>query len=288
MAVDPACMGLQMTGVSLLMALFLLIWSERQTRRAVPLGWITVYGAAAFGLIILSNLFRIVLLVLFGAMPGTAAHEAVGLVCVAAYAWLPAWALARAWVRWFGRAEEPSSPAFLSVKSVGWGIGVLVTGLGVMAFAARPNRPVGNLCAVTNANYPDLANYATNCRCQSLPNGFVQLTKPGVLVYLKPQPDWFSADHSPMACWRGSGYDLRRVREITLDGHPAYVGELRKQGKTLYSAWWFSNGATAIVSQLDLRGRMLRGETGFVLVNVTVGRESLFGRPIHQLAQSQR
>ena len=268
MAVDPACMGLQLTGVSLLVALFLLIWQEKQTQKAVPPGWVAGYGMTVFGLTIVCNLFRIMLLVAFGAMPGTWLHELIGLVCVVAYAWLPAWGLARLLVHHAGRAETAKRAG----GSVVWGIGLLAGGLGLMAFAARPvvvrkdtaQLTVGTMGIGILSHQP--------YQQKILSSGFVQLTAPGILIYLKPQPDWFSADHSPTACWRGSGYELRRVRETVLNGHPAYVGELRRRGNVLYTAWWFTNGAVTTASQLTMRSQMLRGETGFALVNVTVDK----------------
>lgn len=275
MAVDPACMGLQLTGVSLLVAVFLLIWQERQTCRAVPVRWVVVYGFVTFGLTVLCNLFRIILLVMFGAMPGTGAHEGIGLVCVVAYAWLPAWGLARWLVHQTGRLEKTVQAAPSSMlKSAGWGIGLLITGLSILAFTGRPNQSaLTDRCASATDSSTTWYKYGRGCSCKTLANGTVQLTKPGVLIYLKPQFDWFSADHSPMACWPGSGYDLQRVRETVLDGHPAYVGKLHKQGQALYTAWWFSNGTVTTVSQLTMRKQMLRGQTGFMLVNVTVDNE---------------
>ncbi len=273
MAVDPACMGLQLLGVSLLVALFLLIWQERQTQRAVPFRWVVAYGLFTFGLTILCNLFRIMLLVTFGSLPGTWAHEGIGLVCVAAYAWLPSWGLARWLVRTTGKLEtQLKITPVRMLKSAGWGMGLLVVGLGVLAFTGRPDKPIANLCESATATSITWSGYGRGCSCKTLPNGFVQLSKPGVLLYLKPQLNWFSADHSPMACWQGSGYELRRVRETVLDGHPAYVGELRKKRQVLYTAWWFSNGKITTVSQLVMRRQILRGETGFALVNVTVDK----------------
>ncbi len=275
MAVDPACMGLQLTGVSLLLALFMLIWQERQTQKAVRLGWIIAYGLSIFGLTIVCNLFRIVLLVAFGAMPGTLAHEIIGLACIAVYAWLPAWFVSRWLVDRFGRKNSVKPFVLLRNRGMVWGIGLLALGIGIMAFASRPVKPVANLCDVGQTASMGWQTYGVNCTCKTLPDGLVQLAKPGILIYLKPQPDWFSADHSPMACWRGSGYELRRVRETVLDGHPAYVGELHKKGSVLYTAWWFSDEAITTISQLTMRAQMLRGTTGFVLVNVTTDRKNL-------------
>lgn len=272
MAVDPACMGLQLTGLSLLLALFMLIWQERETQKAVPLGWVMAYELSVFGLTILCNLVRIVLLVAFGAMPGTMAHEIIGLACVAVYAWLPAWLLSRWLVNRFGQESHEKPSLLFRSRGIVWGVGLLALGVGVMAFASRPVMPAANLCDDGLNTSTGWRTYGVNCTCKSLPGGLIQLAKPSVLIYLKPQPDWFSADHSPMACWRGSGYELRRVRETVLDGHPAYVGELHKKGNILYTAWWFSNGATTTISQLMMRTLMLRGATGFVLVNVTLDK----------------
>ena len=270
MAVDPACMGLQLTGASLIVALFALIWQEQQNQKAVPLRWIAVYGLVAFSLTIICNLFRIVLLVTFEAMPGTWAHEGIGLICVALYAWLPCWVLAWWLVHKTGQLEPSTAPVpVIAIKSVGWGVGVLAAGLGLMTFTALPAKPVTDLCEPTRYTTLIGHRYGTNLDCQPLTNGFIKLSKPGMLLYLKPQLDWFSADHSPMVCWQGSGYDLRRVRETVFNGHPAYVGELHKKGQVLYTAWWFSNGKTVTISQLTMRSRMLSGETGFTLVNVT-------------------
>ena len=273
-AVDPACMGLQLTGVSLLWAFFALIWQERQAQKAVPVKWVVVFGFLTFSLTIGANLSRIVLLVAFDAMPNTLAHEVIGLICVAIYAWLPAWVLARQLVNTLGQPDQKANTQVVA-KSVSLGIGLLVIGLGIMAFTSRPVEAVINRHQQRQILATVHVEHRTGCRYKALANGFVQLGKPGVLIYLKPQPDWFSADHSPMACWRGSGYELRRVRETVLDGHPAYVGELRKKGNVLYTAWWFSNGATTTISQFTLRTQMLRGETGFALVNVTIDTEKI-------------
>lgn len=282
MSVDPACMGLQMTGVSLLVALFLLIWQESQSRKRVSLSGVGIYCLTVFGLTILCNLFRIVLLVLFRAMPDSWAHELVGLACVAVYAWLPAWGLAQLLIRWFGKIHTASilsnrNRLNQSILSVSRGVVMLVLGLAIRAYSARQDEPVGHPGNPATWQRYGLSG-AARYQCSTLANGFSQLTKPGVLIYLKPQPDWFSADHSPMTCWRGSGYELRHIRETTLNGHPAYIGELHKQGKTLHTAWWFSNGQTTTISQVAMRWRILQGESGFVLVNVTVAHDRLLSK----------
>jgi exosortase N len=269
MAVDPACMGLQMTGVSLLVALFFLIWQEQQMQRAVSLGWVIGYSLAAFGLTVLCNLFRIVFLVAFNAMPGTTAHELIGLVCLVAYAWLLAWFLATMLVQRFGLPIDVSAN---KLWHQAWGIGLVLVGIGVMFLASRPvdQEAPHHFGSINPASYTH----------RQLAEGIVQLTKPGVLVYIKPQTDWFSIGHSPATCWRGSGYELRQVKETMIEGHPAYVGQLWQsthagpQKNVLYTAWWFSNGIDITTSQFAMRSDMLRNKVNYVLVNITTTNQT--------------
>ena len=258
MAVDPACLGLRMTGMTLLVAIFWLLAYERKGQRALPVGWILVYGGFALGLTMLANLLRIIVLVLFGLGPEKPMHEGVGLVCVAVYAWLPLWGMAR-WL--VGQKGQPWQPGLADKLFTISGLSKTVPALLLVLIACVAFvRPVRLPYAVTLR-----AGYAQ----QATRFGFVQYSRPGELVYVKPLPNWYSTEHSPAICWQGQGYTLRRVREVLLSGHQVYVGELKKGHQTLQTAWWFTNGLHQGIGQIDVRTRMLRGEPGFALINVT-------------------
>ncbi len=263
MALDPACMGLQLTGASLLVAIGWLVWFERQTSKRVPLGWVLVYGAAAFGLTVLCNLFRIMLLVLFHIAPADPLHEGIGLMCVAVYAWLPALGLSRHLVRHYGRSAWPVS---VQTARLAGGLGVTLLSLGIWV-SWLTGRPVTT---------PTVQAHRSGYVCRVLTNGYLQYSRAGVLIYEKPLTDWWSAEHSPTACWTGSGYALRRIHETQFSGHPAYVAELGRGTQVLYTAWWFSNGHYQTTGQLDFRWRMAQAtwqsnSSVFRLVNITAG-----------------
>lgn len=268
MAVDPACMGLYMTGLSVLVAVFWVMWAERRALLRLPLLPLLAFGTVAFGLTILCNLVRIVVLVAFGMGPDSPLHEGVGLVCVLAYAWLPTWALAGFMVRKFGKAQD------LSQRGVGkwqvvWGLSVLTGGLGLLAFTTQPTATLPAM------HQPFIKAYEQQgfALRKTTHDGFYQLTRPGFLLYVKPLPNWWSAEHSPVVCWRGGGYELRRVREQVVGKHTVYTAELRHPTRpTLYTAWWFSNGIRQTIGQLDFRWQMLRGEDRFSLINITAER----------------
>ncbi len=269
MAVDPACAGLHLTGVSLAVAVLAVIWHERQAQKSLSWPVMAGFGMVSFGLTLLCNLLRIVVLVAFRLGPGTLAHEAVGLVCVAVYAWLPVYELAGWLVRFAGK-PAPKTAAIQPVSRLRrWqplltGVLVLGVGAGIMAYTARPAPTQSAI------NQRLVFNPGAGFVRQNLPNGFVKFNNTNTLIYVKPLPDWWSAEHSPAVCWRGSGYELRHIRPAIVNGHPAYVAELQKPGQpALQTAWWFTNGRHTTIGQVDFRGRMLRGEPGFALVNVT-------------------
>ncbi len=119
-AVDPACVGLQLVTVSFLVALFLLAHRERTTGRQLS-GLLTgVALLATGGLVVLANLIRIVLLVVFRLLPDSPLHDLAGLVCLVAYVVLPVHFLFGFLYRRAGRAavQAPAPPGNPSWRRV--------------------------------------------------------------------------------------------------------------------------------------------------------------------------
>ncbi len=262
MAVDPACMGLHLTGLSMVVAVAGLIWVEQQTKRQVALGWVLTFGIVAFGLTLVCNLVRIVLLVGFHIVPADPLHELAGLVCVLVYSWLPSLGLAWLMVNRLGQLEETRQRHRQWVSSV-VSLGVLMLLVGACWAINRPATVAKAIPVTPKPGY----------QARRLTWGFVQYDRPGTLIYQKTLPDWWSAEHSPTACWRGAGYTLTHIRQTTLNNHPAYVGQLQRGSNVLFTAWWFSNGQQYSISQWAIRIQMVRGEPAFSLVNVTVEDE---------------
>jgi hypothetical protein len=90
---------------------------------------------------------------------------------------------------------------------------------------------------------------------------------------VKTIPEFFTGEHTPLMCWKGSGYEFSGVTTMAVAGVRVYKGILVKDDSTLYTAWWYSNGPVKTVSQFDWRMRMLKGESKFCLVNVTARDE---------------
>jgi exosortase N len=260
-AVDPACVGLQLVMVSFLVALFLLAHLERTTSRHLP-GW--AVGAALLatgGLVALANLIRIVLLVVFRLLPDSPLHDLAGLACLVAYVVLPVYFLFRILCQ---RAGRPAVPAPVQAANPSWrraaGPAVLLAALVLLPFPGPAAR-----AGQSPLPFGTLPGYGRT----SLAGGITQFARQNALVYVKPVAAFYSIEHSPLVCWRGSGYAFGRIDERSVGGYRVYTGVLTKGADVLHTAWWFDNGKHRTTAQWAWRWRVLRGATPYSLVNVT-------------------
>lgn len=108
---------------------------------------------------------------------------------------------------------------------------------------------------------------------ERLKDGVTKISTDDLLIYVKTIPEFFTGEHTPLMCWKGSGYEFSGVATTTVEGITLYKATLVNGGKSLHTAWWYSNGQVETISQLDWRMRMLKGEPRFCLINVTAEDE---------------
>ncbi|HET7896589.1 MAG TPA: archaeosortase/exosortase family protein, partial [Flavisolibacter sp.] len=94
-AVDPACMGLHMLSLSLLLGIFLLGMMQKKTGKRVSTWMSFLFLCALFLLNLVANVLRILLLVQFAIPPKAVMHDIIGLLCLLLYVCVPACALAQ-------------------------------------------------------------------------------------------------------------------------------------------------------------------------------------------------
>ena len=110
-----------------------------------------------------------------------------------------------------------------------------------------------------------------------------------LLVYVKSIPGWYSTEHTPLICWRGSGYEFGKVWEQKASGTACYAGVLEKKGEpSLYTAWWFDNGQEQTIAQARWRWLDAGGAPGFSLVNVTARDRQTLENQINQMLKHSK
>jgi hypothetical protein len=101
-----------------------------------------------------------------------------------------------------------------------------------------------------------------------------------LLVYIKPIPEFFTGEHTPLMCWKGSGYDFKSIQKQRVEEREIYTGLLARNQEILHTAWWYSDGEMETIDQFTWRGRMLTNNRKFCLVNVTAPTEALLQQTV--------
>ncbi len=263
--VDAACTGLQMLGFSFLLSIFLLAYYQDAYQRKIGFSRQLLALFITFLLNIFCNLCRILLLIIFRVAPENPLHDLIGICCLLVYVWFP-----MAWIIKHIARKQAVKPSIEKIERAGmrhWAFNTLCLALTAYLILSFPGSKTINNQGLIKKK--EKINYETKV----LNNGIIQLKSKNALVYLKPIPDFYSGEHSPLFCWKGSGYTLKNIKEQLVYGYKIYTGALSNKNDVLYTAWWFTNGEVITNSQLEWRWRVLKGETHFELINVTANSE---------------
>ncbi|WP_162946356.1 exosortase N [Chitinophaga barathri] len=277
-SVDAACMGLSMMVTSLLCGIMLLGYSQRKEGLYVPWPKIVLLLGFIFAVNVVSNLFRIILLVQFNIPPGDVMHDITGILCLVVYVMLPlVWICARL-VKRYGKPRVFSAPKeklhiSMLVQSH------LCLAACVFMVAYKISKPMETFPA--GEEPPVVSGY----RVTPMNGDMMKLENSSVLVYIKSIPDFYYTDHHPTICWQGSGYTFKKVRESGMAGCTVYTGLLEKGAERLYTAWWYDNGEVQTISQLAWRWEALLNRSRFAIVNVTAGNARALEKEVTQLLE---
>lgn len=261
-SVDPACMGLQMTGFALLAVIFFMAHFRIQHQQSLPSRYQAILLILAFTLNTIGNLMRIILLIALHIAPDNALHDATGVVCLIVYVVIPLFFMVRFTYQRRGKAAIVPFTATKHRRRL------LLSGHWVLLIICASicfQKPVMNVGSPKGTRAVAREGYAM----QQLQSGVTQFRSDHALVYIKPIPAFYSSEHSPVTCWTGSGYHLSRISKKRVAGRVVYVGSLKKGTDELLTAWWLSDGQCATISQLDWRWKSLTENNDFQLINVT-------------------
>ncbi|MEO1448569.1 MAG: exosortase N [Bacteroidota bacterium] len=277
-SVDPACMGLNLIITAALATLVLITFAEKQQQKRMPLWATGLWLGLSLGLTIVANLFRIVALVVTGFPPGSAGHELVGLLLLIGLVIFPLYLLMQRWGHRLLRSRI-QRPSWNLLKP--WShllLATLILALGFFAF--RSLRPK-HFKAADLADQIALPGFAQT----RIPPNIIRLQNSAATVFFKPIPRAINRDHHPHLCWTGGGYLFRQEHILEIAGQDVWVADLEGPDGHRFTAWWYDNGEHQTVDQWDWRWRMLRGEPGFMLINVSTRHEAELYREVGRLLQ---
>lgn len=277
-SVDPACAGLHMFSLSLLLGIGLL--GALQHKAGTQLRWqmILLYLACLCLLNFFSNVLRIVLLVQFAVLPDNVLHDAIGLACLLLYVCLPAGYIAKAFV---SKAAHKGTTASYSTQAAS--ASTLWLLLAALSITAQRVATVDTYASFEAAYAKKVDGFASSVQAP----GIVKLQSEKALVYVKFLRGFYDTEHNPTMCWRGSGYVFKEAARQSIAGTEVYTARLQKAGNVLYTAWWYGNGESATASQQEWRWAMLRRGEAYAVINVTASTESRLENEVKRILQEQ-
>lgn len=273
-SVDPACVGLKMMAVSLLGAILIIAFFQQRIQQKFSFKSVLAILLLVAVFNIVANLIRILLLTSFKILPDNPNHDIVGVLCLIVYVMLPTYIMVKFIVKRVIKADGEKTYKIWSLKRFFFLNVFLLTSILFVCFF-KLNNPSHSNVIVPEINLKGFSKTIVE-------GDILKFEKNGLLVYVKPMNHFYGAEHNPMICWVGSGYEFNHINTLKVNNKEIYTGILTKGTETLYSAWWFESETSQTISQVDWRLRTLNGET-FYLVNINAESEMILKKEIQQL-----
>jgi exosortase N len=264
-SIDPGCMGLSMFSNSIILALFILVYFERQRGKIISFAHTAMAICVAVLLNLVANLSRILILVIFNIGPENPLHDLAGIIALLVYVLLPFFWLSSLLYKKYSYAFAAQNKSisklnlrvFLNILLVCF---LIFTGYNLLGKFAQELVP--EKCFIPG--------YSKTV----LDNGVVQFENKQALIYVKPALSYYQADHSPMICWTNNGYVFKKISRQLVKGREIYLAKLVKGSDIIYASWWFDNGKTKTISQINWRWLTIKGENDFSVINVNSDNEA--------------
>ena len=276
-SVAPACMGLDMLVTGFVLALLILAYFERKYTVTTPLWKASIFCGIALGLTIFSNLIRLSSLVIFKIMPDNWMHDALGILSLVVYMLLPFFLMMRFF---YGKdkttiatSKEPNSHSLFSNFKI-----LIASHLLLISLLFWTGRQFSNPLKMVDTSFDKIEMDGFEKTINEV--GVLKLENDSLLIYIKPPVHIFQGTHDPRFCWKGSGYELSKIEQKRFGEHDIYTAILSKGDDQLFTAWWLDNGAEKIIGEWEWRQKMMQGEKGFRMVNITSMDVDFLGKEI--------
>jgi exosortase N len=261
--VEPACMGLKMMIVGVVICLAMITFTEQKQKKYfsfIQIGFIILVTIA---LLIASNLGRLILLIFFQIGQDGLSHQALGILSLIFYGLLPMYFL----IPFLNKYMASPKKELVEKAKIPKPIPIIIM-LAILSLMVMHKANLKNFIAykqeVTTSKV-ELQGF----KSELVGFGATKLLSDDALIYIKPCKNFWGLEHTPMICWKGSGYKLSKEKIIEVADQEIYTAELSQEENLLYTAWWYSNKETKTISQFHWRSEMAKGAPAFKLVNVS-------------------
>ena len=274
--VEPACIGIKMTGTALVCCLLILGFFVKE--RDLKLNWTKAILSLLVALVLtlFANYVRLLGLVIFNILPSNPLHSIMGIISLVVYVLIPFFF----WWNWrqpktnIISDEKILNQSSLVIPKVGGSRRFLLYGIIVLGliftgrqFQKERMEPVMLTCPLTGIS--ELPGFVESNAIQN-EFGVLGLRRSNQIVYIKPPAGPFQGAHDPRICWQGSGFVFRKIKKEVVNNIEVYTAEITLDELTLQTAWWYDNGHHQTTEEWNWRWRSLFYGEDYYLINVSV------------------
>ncbi|KQB40281.1 exosortase N [Flavobacterium aquidurense] len=252
--IDTACMGLSMFKTGLLIGAFLLTLEERKQHTYFNVKQIFLFCFMVILLNIISNYFRIVILILFDCTDENALHYSIGMLCFIFYQIIPMLFLVR-----FFKPKQQEIPNQTSNKFIFFPV--------IIAFSIIL---ATSLEIKKELKHDLLENLNTVYNIKSgiwINSEVFKIATPEKLIYIK------IPSHNPLICWTGNGYKIIESKVIKKNNEEICFVRMEKNKIQYYSYWWYECDHKKYTSLVEILLIKLFYNKSVRLINETSNRE---------------
>ena len=248
-SIDTACMGLSMFKTGLLTGAFLLTLEERKQQKFFSIIQILLFCLIIVVLNLISNYFRIIILILFNCTEENALHHTIGIICFAFYQILPMLFL----IRLFKSAIEEITGKQMSIKMLPI---IIISGILLITSLEIKNEQNQNILENLAPKYTIQKGVWAN-------KEVYKILTPGKLTYIK------TPVHKPLICWTGNGYKIIESKKILRNHEEIWFVKMEKNNIYYFSYWWYECGNKKYTSLIQVLSIKLLYNKPVRLINET-------------------
>ena len=248
--IDTACMGLSMFKTGLLFGAILLTIEEKKQQKTFSILKIIAFCLLVIALNVLSNYFRIIILILAKCTQENFLHHAIGIACFIFYQIIPMLFL----IKYF--KPNIQSIETKTVKTSFVALTLIFIGIICTSFEMK-NKHEDNILENINEKYDIKNGVWVN------PEVF-KINKNDTLVYIK------TPSHKPLICWTGSGYKITETKKIKIKNEEIWFNKMEKNHIFYHSYWWYESGNQKYTSLVEVLFMKLIYNKPTRLINETV------------------
>ncbi len=276
-SVDAGCMGLRLVITGFLLTLLLLNQTSLSYGIKLKSSVVSLFLSISFMLIVLANFFRIVFLILLQSAEGSLSHELIGAVALVLFHLLPMYFMARfvlkkTWVIY--------EPVHINQRRITPAISLGMIAVSILMMSqvikASSNKPTGEV-AYTFPGY--MAHRSID--------GVVTYSQGRALFTIKPMHPLSFANHHPMICWRGDGFEISNEVRTQIGETLCMRASLKSKSQNhLNTVWWYTNNRDHnTISELEWRYRAIFKQEDYYILNFTSDNEDELIYMINSITQ---